>query len=412
MNRTPPSPRGARLRSRSRRTLRRPAGWLLGWVLLAFAGALSPAISAASAQAPATQAPATHAPASITNATTGLSNASSLSPVAACAASTSVRATCLAQILGVRGTSSLVHPRLRRPSSPYRLLRPRPRGSHAAAQELAAAAAPQPETPAYLQQAYDLSYLSQTGGAGTTIALVEAFNDPNAESDLAVFRAEFGLPACTTGNGCLSEYDQNGGTNYPTTVDPGWELEISLDLDAVSALCPNCHIALIEANSDQVSDLAAAQMEAGQLEGVSVISDSWDVALSGRQARDFATSGDYTFPGVTTVSASGDLGYPDAFTNDFPAALPNVTAAGGTTLVPASASGQQTIREFDQSAWSGAGSGCNLAVTKPTWQSDKGCTGRSYDDIRPMRTPPPGCRCTTRTPAAGRSSVGPARPGL
>ncbi len=371
MTRTPPSPRRACLRSRSRRTLRRPAGWLFGWALLAFAGALSPAISTASAQAPA----------SITNATTGLSNASSLAPVAACAPSTPVRATCLAQILGVRGTRSLVHPRLRRPSSPDRLLRPRPRGSHAAAQEVAAAAAPQPGTPAYLQQAYDLAYQSQTGGAGTTIALVDAFNDPNAASDLAVYRAEFGLPACTTDNGCFSEYDQNGGTNYPTTVDPGWELEISLDLDAVSALCPNCHIALIEANSDQVTDLATAQMEAGQLEGVSVISDSWDLALSGREARDFATSGDYAFPGVTTVAASGDLGYPGAFTNDFPAALPNVTAAGGTTLIPASASGQQTVREFSESAWSGAGSGCNLAVTKPTWQSDLGCTGRSYADI-------------------------------
>ena len=275
-----------------------------------------------------------------------------------------------------------MRPRLRQPSSPYRLRRPRARGSHAAVQEIPAAGAPQPGTPAYLQQAYDLSYLSQTGGTGTTIAVVNAFHDPNAESDLAVYRAEFGLSPCSTGNGCFSEYDQNGGTNYPTKVDPGWELETSLDLDAVSALCPNCHIALIEANSDQVTDLGAAQMTAGQLPGVSVISDSWDVPLTGfTAARNFATSADYSFPGVTTVAASGDSGYPGSQTNNFPAALPKVTAAGGTTLVPASTSGVQSVREFNESAWSGAGSGCNKTLSKPIWQTDTGCTGRSYTDI-------------------------------
>ena len=337
--------------------------------LLALVAALFPAVSAASAQAPA----------SITDATTGLSDASAVAPVQACESATAFRATCLAQILGLRGTETLVHPLLRRPSSPYRLRKPRPRGSHAALPAIAAAGAPQPGTPAYLQQAYDLSYLSETAGATQTVAIVDAFDDPNAESDLDAYRTEFGLPACTSASGCFTKVNQNGGTTYPTS-DTGWELEISLDLDAVSALCPNCHIDLVEANSAGTSDLAAAELEADEL-SPNVISDSWDVPLSGRLARQFPQSGDYTFKGVTTVAASGDAGYPGASTNDFPAALPDVTAAGGTTLEPASASGAASAREFTESAWSDAGSGCNLGASKPAWQTDSGCTGRSYADI-------------------------------
>ena len=283
--------------SRSPRThRRRPTACLLGSTLLALAGGLSPAVSSASA----------HASASVTDATTGLSDAATVVPVAACAAASAPNATCLAQALGVRGTRSLVHPRLRRPSSPFRLRRSHLAHSHAAPAAVAAAMAPQPGTPAYLQQAYDLSYLSQTEGAGTTVAIVDAYDDPNAESDLAVYRSEFGLPPCTTANGCFSKVDQNGGSNYPTTVDPGWELEISLDLDAVSALCPNCNIVLVEAKTKGQSDMAAAQLEAGELEtseiksgqiSAGVISDSWDVPLSGRAGAQLRIVGRLHLPG-------------------------------------------------------------------------------------------------------------------
>ena len=350
---------------------RHVAGGLCASILLLLVAALTPAVGAASAQAPG----------SITDATTGLSDAATVTPIDACASPSPFRATCLAQVLGVRGSAALVHPKLRRPASPFRVQRPRARGSHAAA-DVAAAGAPQPGTPAYLQEAYDLAYLSQTAGTGETVAIVDAFDDPNAESDLATYRAEFGLSPCTTANGCFDKVDQTGGTNYPSTVDSGWELEISLDLDAVSALCPNCHIDLVEADSTQSSDLGAAQQEADQLPGVDVISDSWDVPLTGRQAaRQFMNSGPYTFSGVTTVAASGDLGYPGSNTNDFPAALSSVTAAGGTTLEPASSSGVQSTRGFTESAWSGAGSGCNTATSQPSWQSGIACNGRAYADI-------------------------------
>ena len=177
-----------------------------------------------------------------------------------------MRAACLAKVLGVRGTHSFVHPRLRRPASPNRLggrrrahlSRPAP------PRRVAAAAAPQPGTPAYLQQAYDLAYLSQTGGVGATIAIVDAFDDPNAEADLAAYRAEFSLPACTTANGCFSKVDQTGGTDYPSTTNPGWGSRPRSISTRCRRLCPNCHIVLVEANSDSISDLAAAQAEAAR----------------------------------------------------------------------------------------------------------------------------------------------------
>ena len=128
-------------------------------------------------------------------------------------------------------------------------------------------------------EAYDLAYLAQTSGGGATIAIVDAFDDPNAEADLAAYRTEFSLPPCTGANGCFTKVGQSGGASYPHTVDSGWELETSLDLDAVSALCPNCRIVLVEANSDALSDLAAAQAQAAQ-QGPTAISDSWAVTMS------------------------------------------------------------------------------------------------------------------------------------
>lgn len=341
--------------------------------LLGVCGAFAPTAGAAS----------TGSVAAVTDATTGLPDASSVVPLDACGSPTAVRAACLAQVLGVRGTRSVVHPLLRRAASPNRLAPARLRAhlSRAtAAAEVAAATAPQPGTPAYLQQAYDLAYLSQTSGAGETVAIVDAFGDPNAEADLAAYRAEFSLPPCTSASGCFSEVGQTGGRT-PQTMNSGWETETSLDLDAVSALCPNCHIVLVEANSDSLSDLAAAQAEAAQL-NPNVISDSWAVTMIGRSAaQSFAASGTYTFPGITTVAASGDDGYLGSGVNNYPAAMGGVTAAGGTTLEPASSSGVQSARDFTESAWSGSGSGCASRVTKPTWQTDTGCSGRAYNDL-------------------------------
>lgn len=141
-----------------------------------------------------------------------------------------------------------IAPTARRGIAPtaHRGIAPAGRGTAPAASAASASSGvtpPQAGTPAYIQQAYDLTFLSQTAGRGDTIAIVDAYDDPNAESDLAVYRSEYGLPPCTTDNGCFTKLDQSGTTNLPPP-NQGWEAEISLDLDAVSAICPNCSIRL------------------------------------------------------------------------------------------------------------------------------------------------------------------------
>ena len=311
--------------------------------------------------------------ANVTDATTGMNDAGSLIAQDACPPPTSGRATCEAAFLAMRSNHAPAHPSLRRASSPDHVVAHGASGRAGTATEPVAAPAPQPGTPAYLQQAYDLSYLSQTAGGSDTVAIVDAYDDPTAESDLATYRANFDLPPCTTQNGCFRKVNQTGGQTYPAP-DAGWAVEMSLDLDSVSALCPNCHIILVEANSNSFSDLLAAEAEADAL-GAKQISDSWAGASSS------PLPGSYTFPGVATVAATGDNGYDGPGWDAYPAALPGVNAAGGTTLVPSSSSLAANPRGFTDSAWSGGGSGCDMAEAKPAWQSDTGCTGRSYADL-------------------------------
>jgi PKD repeat protein len=273
-------------------------------------------------------------------------------------------ARCAGEKLVVRSTGAVVHPRITARGS----VRPADGSS---------VAPPSAFTPAYLQQAYDIASLSKSGGSGDTVAIVDAYDDPTAESDLAVYRSFYGLPACTTGNGCFRKVNQSGGSTPPSISDPGWNQEISLDLDAVSAICPNCHILLVEASSTSLTDLTAAMQTAHAL-GAKQISDSWTVTSSS------VPSGTFTWSGVATVAATGDAGYlaPDSSGphDNFPAALPGVTAAGGTTLAPASSA---NARGFSEGAWFGGGSGCNrdAGIVKPSYQTDNGCKGRSYADV-------------------------------
>jgi hypothetical protein len=124
--------------------------------------------------------------------------------------------------------------------------------------------------PAALQSAY----LVPTGGAGQTVAIVDAYDDPYAESELATYRSQFGLPPCTTANGCFKKVNQNGATSPLPAADSGWSVEIALDLAMVSAICPSCNILLVEANSATMSDLGAAENAAAAL-GPAAISNSW-----------------------------------------------------------------------------------------------------------------------------------------
>ena len=128
--------------------------------------------------------------------------------------------------------------------------------------------------PADLRSAYNLP---ANGGAGQTIAIVDAYDDPNAEADLAVYRPQYGLPACTTANGCFSKVDQRGGTDYPTP-NAGWAGEISLDVDMVSAAAPDAHILLVEADSASFEDLGAAVDQAVAL-GAKYVSNSYGTGV-------------------------------------------------------------------------------------------------------------------------------------
>jgi hypothetical protein len=314
-----------------------------------------------------------------------------------CAAPQPGHAACAAQALVRRSDHRLLHPHVT-PQRTFTQVFPR-RRSPAAAAQLAAqgtmsstpASAPAAGTPGFLQQAYDLTYLSQTAGGGDTVAIVDAGDDPNAQSDLATYRSNYGLPACTTGNGCFAKVNQSGtGTPLPASAGSDWATEESLDLDAVSALCPNCHILLVEANSSSLTDLDAG-ISAAQGLGANQISNSW----AGASSSPFGIS---SFPGVAVIAATGDHGYLGAGVDAYPAAFPGVTAAGGTTLTGASASAN--TRGYSESAWSlnssgqtwGGGSGCDTHVAKPSYQADTGCVGRSYSDLSADANPDTGLR--------------------
>ncbi|MEU1595872.1 carboxypeptidase regulatory-like domain-containing protein [Streptomyces sp. NPDC005708] len=246
-----------------------------------------------------------------------------------------------------------------------------------------AADAPQGFGPTDLRDAYGLP---GDGGAGKTIAIVDAFDNPNAEADLAVYRAQYGLPACTTANGCFTKVDQRGGTAYPS-ADPGWATEISLDLDMISAVAPNARILLVEADNAGIDDLGAAVDQAVAL-GAGYVSNSYgsNYAYFPEDPGESAADVHYDHPGVAIVASSGDSRYGVAY----PAASPRVTAVGGTTLTRDAGS----TRGWSESVWShdgsGTGSGCSLYEPKPAFQQDSGCPGRTVADVSAVADPATG----------------------
>lgn len=211
--------------------------------------------------------------------------------------------------------------------------------------------------PADLQSAYGLTAASRHRGRGETVAIVDAYHDPTAAADLAVYRKRWGLPPC--GGGCLTVLNEHGGTGPSPEPDPtgGWELEESLDLDMVSAICPNCHIVLVEADSSSIDDLGAAE-DAAAASGARFISNSW----GGADSFDAATYDHYfDHPGVAITFSAGDVGS----VRSYPATSQFVTSVGGTTLVRAPG----TARGWTESVWQGTGSGCALHEPKPSWQT-------------------------------------------
>lgn len=226
--------------------------------------------------------------------------------------------------------------------------------------------------PSDLRSAYSMT---ATGSSGTIVAIVDAYGYPNAESDLAVYRAQYGLPPCTTANGCFIKINQSGGTNYPR-YNSGWAQEQALDLDMASAMCPNCRIMLVQASSASFSNLAAA-VNTAVAKGAKVVSNSY----GGGESSSSSYNAAYTHPGIAITASSGDNGYGTSF----PATSPGVIAVGGTTLTHAS-----NTRGWLETVWKGAGSGCSSVYAKPSWQTDTLCTTRMETDISAVADPATG----------------------
>jgi subtilase family serine protease len=222
--------------------------------------------------------------------------------------------------------------------------------------------------PSDLRTAYNIT---GSGSSATTIAIVDAYGYSGAETDLAVYRAQFGLPPCTTANGCFRKVNQNGVQGSYPRDDTGWSQETGLDLDMASAMCPNCKILLVEATSATNANLGAAVDTAAAL-GAHVISNSYGGGESGASAYE----SHYNHPGIAITVSSGDSG----FGVQFPASSPHVTAVGGTSLVLSGGVRSET-------AWSGAGSGCSTLFGKPSWQTDTGCANRMVADVSAVADP-------------------------
>jgi subtilase family serine protease len=237
--------------------------------------------------------------------------------------------------------------------------------------------------PADIQSAYGLA--GQSSG-GRTVAIVDAYDDPTAESDLAVYRQQLGLSACTTG--CFAKVSQIGSNTYPS-VNSSWAAEISLDLDMVSAACPDCHILLVEANSASFADLSTAVGYAAGVPGVIAISNSYGGSdTSSIAAYENAGSG-----GIAVTASTGDSGYGV----EAPASFTHVVAVGGTTL-------SRTTSGFSETAWSGSGSGCSKKNLKPSWQSAATkCSGKANADVSAVADPNTGVSVYDTTPLSGQS---------
>jgi len=227
--------------------------------------------------------------------------------------------------------------------------------------------------PSSLQSAYAIAGAAASSGSGVTVAIVDAYNDPNAEADLAVYRTQYGLPACSKASGCFTQVNQTGGSTLPPN-DSGWAGEIALDLDMVSAVCPLCKILLVEATSATDANLYAAEDYAAA--HAKFVSNSWGGSEYSGQTTD---DSHFNHPGVAITVSSGDNGNGA----EYPATSRYVTAVGGTSLNSSSNS-----RGWTESVWNGAGSGCSAYDAKPTWQTvTTGCTRRAEADVSAVADP-------------------------
>jgi subtilase family serine protease len=257
------------------------------------------------------------------------------------------------------------------------------------------AATPSGYGPSQLQAAYNLASAAAANGSGETVYLVDAYDYPTAQADLNTYRTQYGLPAC--GSGCFTKVNQNGATSpLPTAAgSTGWDVEEALDIDMVSAICPLCHITLVEASAPSNADLYTSENSAVSL-GAKFISNSYGGSEYSGEATDANTY--FNHPGVAITVSAGDTPGPE-----FPAEAEYVTAVGGTTLSTAS-----NTRGWTEKDWSDSGGGCSADETAPSWQSSSvtGCSKREDNDVSADADPNTGAAIYNSYSAGGWEEVG------
>jgi len=244
-------------------------------------------------------------------------------------------------------------------------------------------------TPGDLESAYGFS--GESGGAGQTVAIVDAYDDPKIEADLRTFDEHYGLPACTTEDKCFKKVNQAGKTSpLPAADTAGWSLEISLDVETVHSACPSCHILLVEADETYDNDLAEAVDSAVSL-GATELSNSYG---GSEQYIGSSEEKAYDHPGVAILASTGDNGYnswdfineskskksPYALVPNTPATLPTVVAVGGTKLTLNADGTRKSETVWNENgpadeyglagkrAEGASGGGCSTVFTAPLWQ--------------------------------------------
>jgi subtilase family serine protease len=222
-------------------------------------------------------------------------------------------------------------------------------------------------SPAQLKSAYSIG-----GDNTTTVAVVDAYANPNAAQDLAAYRTQFGLGAAN-----LTQMSQSGGAITSVAGNTGWGQEEMLDLEMVSAMCPSCHILYVGANSASFNDLATAVNRAATA-GATVISNSYG---GSEFSTETSLASSYNHAGVTITASTGDSGYGA----QAPAAFNTVVAVGGTHLV-LNSNGTRS----SETVWSGAGSGCSAYIAKPSYQHDGSCSKRTIGDVAAVADPATG----------------------
>ena len=235
--------------------------------------------------------------------------------------------------------------------------------------------------PADLRAAYRLT---AAASRGKTVAIVDAFDAPKAEADLGVYRQHFGLRPCTTANGCFRKVSQTGSATALPKPDAGWASETMLDLDMVSATCPDCTILLVETKDATFANLAAGVRYAGTRHPAAISNSYGGGEYSG------ALASAYDQPGIAVTAASGDYGYGVSA----PASFPTVIAVGGTSLT-------KTASGWTSSAWSGSGSGCSTLQRNPGYQSGTNCSGKGTADVSAVADPATGVAMYDSMPYQG-----------